>query len=50
MVGIEGSFAAGRTVNIGLRIDYLFVYEEYIEGANRNGHVINVGINVFFNI
>ena len=50
MVGIEGSFAAGRTINIGLRIDYLLVYEQHIEGANRNGHVINVGINLFFNI
>ena len=50
MVGIEGSFAAGRVVNIGLRIDYLFIYEGYIEGASRNGHVVNTGITLFFNI
>ncbi|MBN2041168.1 MAG: outer membrane beta-barrel protein [Spirochaetes bacterium] len=50
MIGIEGSFAAGRSINIGLRLDYLLVYEEHIEGARKNGHVINVGINLFFNI
>ncbi|MFH0976444.1 MAG: hypothetical protein V1874_11750 [Spirochaetota bacterium] len=50
MVGFEGSFAAGRTINIGFRIDYLLIYEKYIEGAKRNGHVLNSGITLYFNI
>ncbi len=50
MVGFEFSFAAGRRINIGLRLDYLLIYEQYIKGAQRNGHVVNAGINVYFNI
>jgi len=50
MVGWEGSFPAGRVVNIGLRIDYLLVYEGYIKGAKRNGHILNTGITLYFNL
>jgi hypothetical protein len=50
MIGFEGSFPAGRLVNIGLRIDYLLIYEQHIEGARRNGHIINTGITLYFNI
>ena len=50
MAGVEMSFPAGRVVNIGLRIDYLYVYEGYIEGSSRGGHVINSGITLYFNV
>jgi hypothetical protein len=48
--GVEGSFPAGRVVNIGLRIDYLLIYEKYIAGASKNGHIINTGITLYFNL
>ncbi|MDY6970534.1 MAG: hypothetical protein SVR08_18050 [Spirochaetota bacterium] len=50
MAGFEFSFPAGKVVNIGLRIDYLMIYEQHIDGANKNGHVIDTGITLFFNI
>lgn len=50
MTGFEVSFPAGKLLNIGLRIDYLMIYEEHNEGAKRNGHVVNGGITVFFNL
>lgn len=50
MIGVEGSFPAGKIVNIGLRIDYLFIYESYLKGATRNGHVINTGLTLYFNM
>lgn len=48
--GIEGSFPAGKVVNIGLRIDYLLIYEDHIDGNKRNGHILNTGITLFFNL
>jgi hypothetical protein len=50
MLGFETSFPAGRYINIGLRIDYLFIYESYLPGATRNGHIINSGITLYFNL
>lgn len=50
MAGFEGSFPAGRVVNIGLRIDYLLIYEKHYEGAKRNGHIVNTGITLYFNL
>lgn len=50
MVGIETSFSAGRLVNIGLRIDYLLIYEQHIKGAQRNGHVVDAGVTLYFNM
>ena len=49
MLGFEFSFPAGRIVNIGLRIDYLFIYEDYLKGATKNGHILNTGITLYFN-
>jgi hypothetical protein len=49
MLGFEFSFPAGRIVNIGLRIDYLLIYEQHLEGATKNGHILNTGISLFFN-
>jgi len=50
MAGTEISFPAGKMANIALRIDYLCVYEEYLPRATKNGHVINAGISLYFNI
>jgi hypothetical protein len=50
MLGFETSFPAGRLFNIGLRIDYLYIYEGHMEGATRNGHIVNAGLTVFFNL
>ena len=51
MGGVEMSFPAGRSVNIGLRIDYIHINETlFIDGAHRNGHLLNTGIMVYFNI
>jgi hypothetical protein len=49
--GFEVSFPAGRVVNIGLRIDYIYIYEGYIKSARGGGgHIINSGIQLYFNI
>jgi len=50
MGGLEVSFPAGRIVNIALRIDYLYIFEGHIDGADYGGHVINTGISIYFNI
>ena len=50
MLGTEISFPAGRRVNIALRVDYLNIYEEYKKDAKVNGHFINAGISVYFNL
>lgn len=49
MTGVEVSFPAGKLVNIALRVDYLFIYEEYMSGATENGHFINAAISLYFN-
>ena len=48
--GLEVSFPAGRIVNIGLRLDYLYVYEGYVNEDAEGGHFINIGICLYFNI
>ncbi len=48
--GVEMSFPAGRYINIGLRIDYIFFYEGYADGATRGGHIVNAGLSLYFNI
>jgi len=48
--GIEMSFPAGRIINIGLRIDYIYIYEGYMEGSQQGGHIINTGISLYFNL
>ncbi|MBP7738047.1 MAG: hypothetical protein KA369_18870 [Spirochaetes bacterium] len=50
MAGFEVSFPAGRIVNIGLRIDYIYIYEGYLKGSKAGGHIINTGIQLYFNI
>lgn len=50
MLGFETSFPAGKYINIGLRIDYLCIYESYTTGSRRNGHVVNTGITLYFNV
>jgi len=50
MAGTEISFPAGKLANIALRIDYLCMYEKYLNGATTNGYVINAGISLYFNI
>jgi hypothetical protein len=50
MLGFEFSFGAGRRINIGLRVDYIFIYEQHIKGAKNNGHVLNAGITLYFNL
>jgi hypothetical protein len=50
MGGFEISFPAGRMVNIGLRIDYIFIYEGYIKGSKAGAHVLNSAIQLYFNI
>lgn len=49
MVGAEVSFPAGKLANIALRVDYLFIYEEYMKEATENGHFINAAISLYFN-
>lgn len=50
MAGFEVSFPAGRLVNIGLRIDYIYIYEGYIKGSKNGGHILNTGVQLYFNI
>ena len=50
MLGAELSFPAGRTVNIALRVDYLNIYEKYKKDAKVNGHFVNSGISLYFNL
>jgi hypothetical protein len=50
MTGFEMSFPAGRYINVGLRIDYLLIYEKHLDGARYNGHFVNAGVTLFFNM
>ncbi|MBN2077639.1 MAG: hypothetical protein JW838_01645 [Spirochaetes bacterium] len=50
MAGFEVSFPAGRIVNIGVRIDYLYIYEGHLKGSKNGGHILNTGIQLYFNI
>ncbi len=50
VVGGEMSFPAGRLVNIGLRVDYLHLYEQHLENSAVDGHIINTGITISFNL
>ncbi len=50
MGGFELSFPAGRLINIGLRVDYLYIYQGYVDKSARGGHLINAGIMLYFNL
>lgn len=54
---LEMSFPAGKWVNIGLRSDYYFVYEKYLDPPGDavnykmiNGHFFNLGLMVNINL
>ena len=49
-VGLEISFPAGRIVNIGLRMDYIYIFERYKKNSESEGHILNIGVMVYFNI
>ena len=48
--GGEFSFPAGRFFNIGLRVDYIHIYEGYLKGSKVDGHIVNAGIALYFNL
>jgi hypothetical protein len=50
MTGAEVSFPAGTFVNIGMRIDYIYLYESWRAGAKHDGHLLNAGLTLFFNL
>lgn len=50
MTGLEVSFPAGKLANIALRLDYLCIYEDYLDNGNKNGHFFNAGISLYFNL
>ncbi len=57
LLGFEASFPAGKWVNIGVRIDYFFVYEDYLKPPPENpnfevvnGHLLKFGLMVNFNL
>ncbi|AFM12021.1 hypothetical protein [Turneriella parva] len=56
-LGFETSFPAGRLINIGVRADYFFVYEQYLSPPPNNpnyeihnAHFLNFGLMVNFNL
>lgn len=56
-LGFETSFPAGKLINIGVRADYFFVYEQHLSPpANNpnyvvyNAHFLNFGLMVNFNL
>lgn len=56
-LGFEASFPAGKLINIGVRADYLFVYEKHLSPPSNNpnyeiynGHFLNFGLMVNFNL
>ena len=48
--GLEVSFPAGRLVNIGLRLDYIYVDEQYVVNDADGAHFLNIGISLYFNL
>ncbi len=50
MGGAEISFPAGRIINIGLRIDYIYFYEGRADNYKEGGHIVNAGLSLYFNI
>jgi hypothetical protein len=50
MTGFEMYFPAGSIVNVGMRIDYLYMWETYRAGARHDGYVLNAGLTLFFNL
>jgi hypothetical protein len=50
MAGFELAFPAGNFANIGMRFDYLYLYESYHKGAKRDGQVLLSGLTLYFNL
>ena len=50
MAGMELSFPAGTFVNIGLRIDFIYLYESWKAHAKNDGYLLNAGLTLFFNL
>ena len=50
MAGMELSFPAGTFVNIGLRIDFIYLYESWKAKAKNDGYLLNAGLTLFFNL
>jgi hypothetical protein len=50
MAGFEVSFPAGKIFNIGLRLDYIHIYEGYAKKNYKGGHFFNAGIQLYFNL
>ncbi len=48
--GAEVSFPAGKFINIGLRLDYIYILEAGVVANAPGGHIFNVGICLYFNI
>ncbi|HEY1406052.1 MAG TPA: hypothetical protein VF857_05530 [Spirochaetota bacterium] len=48
--GGEMSFPLGATAAIGLRVEYLMLYEKHISGAKKNGNFVNTGLSINFNL
>lgn len=48
--GLELSFPAGRLVNIGLRLDYIYVDQSYVREGAEPGHFLNIGVTLYFNL
>jgi hypothetical protein len=56
-LGFETSFPAGKLINIGVRADYYFVYEQHLSPPPNNpnyvvhnAHFLNFGLMVNFNL
>jgi hypothetical protein len=43
-------FSAGDDGRDRLRVDYLMIYEKHISGTKRNGHFLNTGLSINFNL
>lgn len=50
VAGFEISFPAGRIVNIGARIEYMYLIEFFNDPNAKGGHFLNAGISIYFNI
>jgi hypothetical protein len=50
LVGFELSFPAGRVVNIGARVEYMYFLEAHIKPTALGAHFLNVGVSIYFNI
>lgn len=50
VAGLEISFPAGRVVNIGARIEYMYLLEAHVKPGAPGGHFLNAAISIYFNL